>query len=82
MLPPVAGLYASFLISPKFLLSDGRSWGTETGPEASDTPRWGVTASGDGEESIESRLTPLVLAGVALEEVSSGARKRTLIFFS
>jgi hypothetical protein len=43
-----------------------------------------VTASGDGDGSIESRLTPLVLAGVKLEldVPSSGARKRTLIFFS
>lgn len=82
--PPVAGLNVSFLISPRFLLSLGRSCGTETGPEASDTPRWGVTASweGEGEGAMESRLRPLVFAGVAFGPASSGARKRTRIFFS
>lgn len=34
-----AGLYTSSRISPRSLLPDGRSEGTETGPLASDTPR-------------------------------------------
>ena len=80
-LPEEAGLKVSFWISPRSLLSDGRSAGTEMGPAASDTPRCGVTASSDdGEESRDSRLTPFVLAGVAA--ASSAGRKRTLIFFS
>jgi hypothetical protein len=73
-------LKASFLISPRFLLSAGRSCGRETGPVAlSAKPRAGVPDSGEGEGSSESRLAPLVLTGV---EASPAARKRTLIFFS
>ena len=80
--PEVAGLKVSRRISPKFLLSDGRDSGRETDPTGcSVEPRWGVTASGDGDGSIDSRweTAPLVL-GVALE--SSAGRKTTLIFFS
>jgi hypothetical protein len=53
----------------------------ETGPWAcSEGPRTGVTAASDwGDESIESRLAPFVLAGV---ESESAGKKRTLIFFS
>lgn len=78
--PDVAGLNVSFLISPRFLLSAGRSCGRETGPVAlSAKPRAGVLDSGDGEGTSESRLAPLALAGV---EASPAGRKRTLIFFS
>jgi hypothetical protein len=79
MPPEVAGLKASFLISPRFLLSAGRSCGRETEPALSTKPRDGVEPSGEGEGSSESRLAPLALAGV---EASPAGRKRTRIFFS
>lgn len=80
--PEVAGLKVSRRISPRFLLSDGRDSGRETDPTGcSVEPRWGVTASGEGDGSRDSRweAAPLVL-GVAIE--SSAGRKTTLIFFS
>lgn len=82
--PPleVAGLYTSFLISPRFLASDGRSSWYETGPTASDEPRWDVAVSGEEAWSSDSRLAPFMLAELSVRAVPSAGRKRTLIFFS
>lgn len=81
MFPEFAGLKVSCCISPRFLRPVGRSAGTETGPAVADTMRWGVTASGEGEDGTrDSRLRPFGCAEVDVE--SSAGRKRTLIFFS